>query len=85
MGKYHDFGHVIQFYCNSLLSLQRLLLIDAMARVGTEAAGIVLKECITEGKMAKKLHRIAFGVGWVRGLDTGFMKNVLVSGKFKLC
>ncbi|CAB4031602.1 vitellogenin N domain, partial, partial [Paramuricea clavata] len=55
----------------------KLLLIDAMARVGTEAAGIVLKECITEGKMAKKLHRITFGVGWVRGLDTGFMKNVL--------
>jgi hypothetical protein len=55
-----------------------------MARVGTEAAGIVVKECITEGKMARKLHRIAFGVGWVRGLDTGFMKNVLVSGKFKL-
>lgn len=69
---------------NSVLSLQRRLVLDALARVGTEAAGVVLNECITGRKFPKELERIAFGVGWVRGLDYRFMKHVLVSWKFML-
>ena len=49
-----------------------------MAQTGTEAAAVVLKECIDGGKVAKELDRIAHGVGWVRGLDTAFMRKVLV-------
>ena len=51
-----------------------------MAHVGTEAAGIVLKECVAGGKLNKELDRIVFGIGWVRGIDTAYMKQVMVSG-----
>ncbi len=53
---------------------------DALARVGTEAAAIALKECVTGGKVIKNLERLAIGLGWVRGLDTAYIKRVLVSG-----
>ena len=65
--------------------LSRRLLLDALARVGTEAAGLVLKECITGGKVTKELHRIVFGIGWVRGLNLAYVKQVMVSANQISC
>ena len=58
------------------LDVKRLLL-DAIAHVGTEAAGIVLKECVAGGKVNKELGRIVFGIGWVRAINAAYMKQVL--------
>lgn len=55
------------------------MLLDAMARIGTEAAGACLKELITGGKITKELYRVTYGAGWVRGLNTAYMKHVMVS------
>ncbi|XP_028396275.1 vitellogenin-2-like [Dendronephthya gigantea] len=53
------------------------VLLGALAQVGTEPAGIALRECVIQGKFIKQLPEITFGVGWVRGLNTAFMKHVV--------
>ena len=69
-------------YC--IFHLQRLVLLGAVAQVGTQAAGVVLRECVNGGKFLKELPEIAFGVGWVRGLDTAYMRHVMVGRQITL-
>ena len=79
--KHNIFSLTLYFLLNSQCRLHffsRRICYDALARVGTVAAVQIIKDSVNNGIMSKYLQRIMFGIGWVRDLNSEYIKTAMV-------